>query len=176
MLESDLVIRLAEPADAPVLADLAARTFFETYAAQNTAEDMAAYLASSFGEAQQGGQIADPDVRSLLAEVAGEAAGYVQLRRGEPPPCVQGAHAIEVWRFYVDRRWIGRGLAQRLMAAAREEARALGGQTLWLGVWERNPRAIAFYCKCGFVPVGEHLFQFGADAQTDLVMTSPLVT
>ena len=63
-----------------------------------------------------------------------------------------------------------RGVAQSLMGAVDDVGRELGGRTLWLGVWERNPRAIAFYTKCGFVDVGTHLCIVGGDEQTDRVM------
>jgi diamine N-acetyltransferase len=53
-------------------------------------------------------------------------------------------------------------------------ARKLRGRTLWLGVWEHNARAIAFYTKCGFIDVGEHAFFVGGDEQTDRVMSRSL--
>jgi ribosomal protein S18 acetylase RimI-like enzyme len=77
---------------------------------------------------------------------------------------------VELARFYVDRPWHGRGVARELMDAARAAARNLGGRTFWLGVWEHNPRAIAFYAKCGFRDVGSHKFLVGSDLQTDRVM------
>jgi len=84
---------------------------------------------------------------------------------------VTGGAPLEIVRFYVDRPWHGRGVAQQLMEAAVNTARAAGARTLWLGVWERNPRAIAFYRKCGFQDVGTQTFVLGADHQRDLVLT-----
>jgi ribosomal protein S18 acetylase RimI-like enzyme len=81
---------------------------------------------------------------------------------------------MEVVRFYVDRPWHGRGVAHQLMAAAADAAQAAGARTLWLGVWERNPRAIAFYRKCGFEDVGTQIFVLGADHQQDLVLARSL--
>ncbi|HEV7767664.1 MAG TPA: GNAT family N-acetyltransferase, partial [Thermoanaerobaculia bacterium] len=74
-------------------------------------------------------------------------------------------------RFYVEHGHHGRGIAQSLMQAAEDAARALGGTALWLGVWEHNPRAIAFYLKCGFGDVGSHPFMVGRDLQTDRLMS-----
>jgi len=91
-------------------------------------------------------------------------------------PCVTGPRPIEIARFYVDFRWHGRGVARRMMAAAAAEAERRGAATLWLGVWEHNPRAIAFYAKCGFEDVGSHVFMVGNDAQTDRLMAAPLTT
>jgi ribosomal protein S18 acetylase RimI-like enzyme len=79
-----------------------------------------------------------------------------------------------LWRFYVDRSRHGQGIASQLMAAVEAAAMERGARTLWLGVWERNPRAVAFYRKYGFERVGEHAFVLGADAQTDWVLARPL--
>jgi ribosomal protein S18 acetylase RimI-like enzyme len=174
MPEPSFLIRRAEPGDAAALAALAARTFFETFAADNRPEDMAAHLASRYGERQQGEQIADPGVVTLVAESGSGLIGYSQVRRGPSPPCITGEAPVEIWRFYVDRPWHGRGLAHRLMAAARQASRELGGRTLWLSVWERNPRAIAFYAKHGFRDVGAVDFWLGSDRQIDRVMAVDL--
>jgi ribosomal protein S18 acetylase RimI-like enzyme len=77
-------------------------------------------------------------------------------------------------RFYVDPIRHGHGIAQTLMDAVLTTARADAAHTIWLGVWERNPRAIAFYRKCGFEDVGSHPFLVGTDLQTDRVMTRAL--
>ena len=170
----DLVIRRARDDDAERLAEFARRTFVETFAPDNTAEDMAMHVASAFGTGIQLRQIRDPGMVTLLAELGPTLAGFAQVRNGERPACVTGDSPVELWRFYVDRPVHGRGIAQALMRAVDHNAVELGGRTLWLGVWERNPRAIAFYAKCGFVDVGEHAFIFGTEEQTDRVMARSL--
>lgn len=169
-----MTIRRGTAADAPVLAALARATFFDTFAASNDAGDMALHLEKAYGVPQQTGELADPDVVTLLVEEGGQAVAYAQLRTGHVPDCVEGARPIELWRFYVSREWHGRGIAQTLMSRVIAEAAIRGARTVWLGVWERNPRALAFYGKCGFVDVGEHVFLFGTDRQTDRVMARPL--
>lgn len=161
--------------DAALLADLGARTFDETFAAHNRPDDMRLYLARSYGLRQQSAELADPGIGTLLAEVDGRVAGYAQIRSGTPPTCVDGPAPIELWRFYVDHAWQGRGVAQALMAAVRAEAARRGGKTLWLCVWERNERAKTFYRKCGFLDVGSQPFILGTDRQTDRVMASHLL-
>ena len=163
-------IRSAAASDAVALAALAARTFREAFAADNTPEDLAAHLARSYGAEQQGRELADPDMITLLAEEGGLLAGFAQLRRGHAPACVTGESPVELQRFYVAQDWHGRGIAQALMQRAVEEAVAWGGRTLWLGVWERNPRAIRFYEKSGYRGVGSQVFVVGSDPQTDRVM------
>jgi len=161
-------IRRATPADAAALAGLAVRTFRDTYEASNRPEDMAAYLARCYGPAQQLAEITSPDVLTLLADRDGLAA-FAQVRPGRLPACVTFSRSVEVWRFYVDRAWHGRGVAQQLMQAVIAEAAARVA-AVWLGVWEHNPRAIAFYRKFGFVDVGPQEFRFGTAVQTDRVM------
>ncbi len=172
-------IRRAAVEDAPALSQSGAATFRETFEQENAPEDMAAYLADAFTPEQQAAEIADPKGIVLLAEAFGDAGGpelvgYAHLVPGPVPEAVSGPDPLELKRFYVARAWHGRRVAQALMDAAIASARASGAQTLWLGVWERNPRAVAFYAKYGFVRVGEHTFRLGGDSQTDWVLARPL--
>ena len=168
------IIRRATVADAALMAEIGARTFSETFAADNSHEDMSAYLTETFSPEKQAAELADPHLISFIAEVDETAIGYAQLRAGEAPACVQGANAVELLRLYVSQEWLGRGVGEALMRACVEEARRAGYQTMWLGVWERNGRAQAFYQKWGFKVIGEHIFQLGSDAQTDWLMERAL--
>jgi len=169
-----LTIRRGTLEDAALLSDLGARTFSETFAADNTPEDLAAYMATSFNVAQQTAELEDPASTFLIAEVDGHAAGYARLHAGEPAKGVEGANPVELVRLYVQRDWLGRGLGEQLMRACIDEARQAGHETIWLGVWERNARAQAFYRKWNFRTVGEHIFPLGSDLQRDIVMERPL--
>lgn len=169
-----VTIRRAVPADAAALAQLAARTFADTFGAYNDPQDMRTHLSAAFGVRQQAAELADPHAVTLLAERDDVAVGFAQVRRNPPPSGIIAEQSIELQRFYVDRNAHGTGLAQRLMQAAREAARGLGGARLWLGVWERNARAIAFYAKEGFVDVGSKHFDVGSDRQTDRVLVAEL--
>ena len=170
-----IVLRPATLADAASLSELAARTFRETFEASNTSEDMAKYLAESYSPEIQAREIADPDSTVLLAEKEdGVLIGYMQLFAGSTEESISGPEPIELRRFYVVREWHGQKVAQQLMDVTLEAARARGAQTIWLGVWERNPRAVAFYAKYGFSRVGEHTFVVGTDAQTDWLFARSL--
>jgi ribosomal protein S18 acetylase RimI-like enzyme len=163
-------IRHACPADNGLLADLGTETFREAFGAQNTAEDVALYLAKAFSPAIQSKELADGTGVFLIAEIEGEPVGYVRLREGTPPASVRSSEPMEIARFYARTRWIGRGVGSSLMEAALREGRARGCDVIWLGVWEKNARAIAFYRKWGFAAVGSQPFRLGNDIQTDLVM------
>lgn len=98
-----------------------------------------------------------------------------QVRRSAAPPCITHARPVELHRFHVDRPTRGSGVAQELMTAVHRAACGLGGQYLWLGVWERNARAIAFCSKTGFEDVGSTDFQLGPERQTDRVLVAVVV-
>ena len=167
---SSPIIRRAVRADAHLLAELGARTFSETFAADNTPEDMAAYIASSFNADQLEAQLGDSRSIFLIAHIDGVAVGYARLHCGDVSKSVEGERPIELVRLYVSAQWLGRGVGEALMRECISEVRQEGYRTLWLGVWEHNSRARAFYRKWAFHEVGEHIFQLGADRQTDVLM------
>jgi diamine N-acetyltransferase len=170
-------IRQATGVDAELLAELGARTFYDAFAAQNNPEDVAAYLEKAYGLQQQAEEIADPRSTFLIAEINQTAVGYSKLFRGEAPACIPSQSAvIEIARFYSTQEYVGRGVGPALMQASIDEALRDGFKTVWLGVWEKNPRGIAFYRKWGFEPVGSHIFVVGSDHQTDLLMAKDLAT
>lgn len=170
----EFTVRTATPADAGRLSELAVRTFRDTYAEHNRPENMARYLAAHFSPRHQAEELADPEMATVVAEAGDRLLGYAQLRAGTPPDCVPGPGRLELSRFYVDRPWHGRGVAQALMNGTVAEAGRRGARTLWLGVWERNSRGIAFYRKCGFADVGAQTFVLGSDRQDDRVMALTL--
>jgi GNAT superfamily N-acetyltransferase len=165
-----ITIRRGTVDDAELLAELGARTFSETFAVDNTPEDMAAYLASAFSPTQQAAELADPRATFQVAEIDRVAVGYAMLRSGPAPDGVTGARPVELVRLYVSRTSLGSGVGAALMQACIDEAKQKGHQTLWLGVWERNAHAQAFYRKWDFQEVGRHQFRLGNDSQTDLLM------
>jgi diamine N-acetyltransferase len=172
---SSIQIRRGVLEDAAVLADFAARSFAEAFAADNTPDDLQAHLESSYGLEQQSQELSDPNEITLLALSVKTLVAFAQVRRKVPPACVTQAQAIEVHRFYVDRLAHGKGVAQALMTAVKSAAKDFDAQHLWLSAWERNPRAVAFYAKMGFEIVGSADFVVGSDVQTDHIMVAPLL-
>lgn len=159
-----MIVRRATASDAAALAELAARTFVDAFGSQNRPEDVEAYVARSFGVAQQRREIEEGI--TLLVESEGALIAFAQLYRSSSP-----FGDVELGRFYVERAHHGSGIAQALMDDVLAAARHLDGKKLWLSVWERNPRGIRFYEKCGFVDEGTQPFLVGSDLQTDRVMT-----
>lgn len=167
-------IRQAELADAEALAHLSERTFRDTFTTKNNPSDVELYCAENFGPEIQQQDILDANCVTLLAEVDGQLVGFAQVRLYAPKECVAAAHPSELHRLYILKEWQGRGVAHKIMSQALSTAAHAGADAIWLGVWEHNPRAIAFYHKHKFKVMGEHIFQFGNDPQRDLVMMAGL--
>jgi ribosomal protein S18 acetylase RimI-like enzyme len=168
-------IRSASVDDAFLLSELGARLFEQAFGAMNEPENMRDYLASSFSAEIQAAELMDADRATFIAvDSDGIAIGYVMVRRNRPAPGVVGASPGELQRIYVDKPWHGRGVADALMSRSIEQARAWECDVFWLGVWQRNPRAISFYQRSGFQTVGVQTFAVGRDIQHDFVMALSL--
>lgn len=173
-------VRRAGPGDAALLARLGRELFADTFGAANTPSDMRTYLDETFTEQRMHALLGDPRAVLWIAEAGGgSAVGYAQLRVDAPLPpgasrfdvaAPDPARGAEIVRLYAARGLHGRGLGAALMAACLDAAAAAGATLVWLGVWERNARAIAFYEKHGFRKAGEQEFVLGADRQRDWVM------
>jgi ribosomal protein S18 acetylase RimI-like enzyme len=170
-----IAVRIADHNDAELLARLGAETFAQAFAAANTPEDMATYLAASFSPALQAAELQHPRASFLIAEAAGRPAGYAKLEVSDPPPCVSALRPVELVRFYVDAAWHGQGVSHSLMNEALSFAANAGNDVMWLGVWQQNARAIAFYRKWDFAIVGDKTFLLGTDQQTDFVMSRTVI-
>ena len=170
-----VIIRQATPADADVLLDLSIITLTEAFAHQNTEADFAAYVAEAFTAERIRNELADPGTTFWLAKHEAEVVGYAKLRSKTPKPRrLAGKRSTEIQRLYVLNRAQGLGLGRKLMETCLQTARDEDFQTVFLGVWEKNFNAQAFYQHLGFQPCGWHYFQFGSDRQRDYWMSLDL--
>lgn len=163
-------IRVADVGDAGVLADLGRRTFHETFAAHNKPDDMDAYMAEAFAVGRVTAEIREPGAVYLVAEAPPKVIGFARLAPAAPPVCVTGPSPVRLVKLYVSADAIGSGVGAALMRSGIEWAKNSGHKSLWLGVWEHNHRARAFYERWGFVPVGVETFRLGSDDQSDVLM------
>ena len=171
MSDSELIIRTAGSADAANIAALGARTFRSTYAANNTPENIDAYIADSFNIETMRTELEDPQSAFLLVVRNGLNIGFAKARKSDAPGCVDGPEPIELERIYVDASNQGGGVGAKLMQAVIDYARGEGGGCVWLGGGERNSAARAFYERQGFSLVGSKYFTVGSDRQNDVVMS-----
>ena len=169
------LVRPGSIGDAERLAAFGHRVFSATFAADNDPLQLARYVDAAYSPAAQASELVDGAITTLLAcDAEDRILGFAQVRRGPAPASVMDPAPLELWRLYVDREWHGRGVAAALMKAVVQTAVGEGARTLWLGVWERNSRAQAFYRKHGFAPVGAHVFMFGTEEQTDQIWARAL--
>ncbi|MEO7432675.1 MAG: GNAT family N-acetyltransferase [Dokdonella sp.] len=155
--------------DAPELSVFAERCYRDTFASANTTADLEAFVAATYSLTLQETELANAAIITLLGHANESPIAFAQLRLGTPPECVDANDSIELQRFYVCRAAQGCGVANELMAAVVSTVRALRSNVLWLGVWEHNARAMAFYRRHGFADVGSHVFRMGSDGQIDRI-------
>lgn len=166
----NLSIRKATAPDATAVASFARKAFHDTFAPYNTAEDMEQFMRESFSMQQLEAEVIDVANYFLLAFVNDQLAGHVKLCESANPPELGNANAIEISRLYASIEFIGKGVGAALMNASIDYARKKQKSVIWLGVWEHNLRAIAFYTRFGFEKFSEHPFVLGSDVQTDWLM------
>lgn len=165
-----LTLRFASPSDAELIADISQQTFYESFIADNRPEDMDKFLTEQFTRGKLMMEVGAKDHIFILAYDGEEIAGYVKLRDGKVPDTLDSAKALEVARIYCLKEKIGKGVGRLLMQKSVDIAKEKDKDTLWLGVWEKNTRAINFYYRWGFEKFDETDFLLGDDVQRDWLM------
>ena len=168
-------IRKAELPDLEVLQEISRTTFVETYASFNTEENMHHYLEVDFGLDQLSKELSNKESEFYLLESENQIIGYIKLNTGKAQTESHELNNLEIERIYVLKEFYGKSLGQVLCDKAIERAEQMKAPSLWLGVWEKNPRAIRFYEKNEFVPFGDHIFLLGDDEQVDILMRRPIL-
>ena len=152
------------------LQQISRHIFLEAFSESNSEADMALYLEQGLSVAKLTAELAEPNSRFYFARVADELIGYLKLNLGGAQTELQDPNGLEIERIYVLKAFHGKQVAQELLAKAVEIAVEVNATYLWLGVWEKNDRAIRFYEKNGFVAFDTHIFKLGNDEQTDIMM------
>ena len=166
----DIEIKGCTAGDLKELRAFARKAFIDSFSAMNTPENMKKYVNTAFGMARMKQELADKDTSFYLLLADGVLAGYLKLNESGAQTDIRDPNSLEIERIYVSKRHLGMGLGGALMDRATGEARLRGKAYLWLGVWEKNERAIRFYMKHGFYAVGAHEFLLGDDTQTDVIL------
>ena len=167
-------LRYATRDDAALIADISQQTFYDTFAADNKPADMAKFLNEQFTKGRLMLEVGAPENIFLLAYEGDQVAGYVKLRQGKKLAALNGKTSLEIARIYVIKDFLGKGIGKLLMQASLDIAMESGKEVIWLGVWEHNQRAIAFYTAWGFQKFGECDFLLGDDLQHDWLMKKEL--
>jgi len=168
-------IRQCSDDDVAVLAQLGALTFRDTFESSNTPENMKLYLETTFTVDKVREELKERGTLFFLAEEDHVPVGFAKVRDSHTPSELSGSRSLEIERIYATRNYIGKGLGQMLMRTCLAYAEQNDYETVWLGVWEYNDRAISFYNKWGFETFGQHVFMLGDDPQIDLLMKKKLI-
>ena len=173
-----MTVRPAQHHELDALARLAALTFPLACPPGSTAQDQQAFIDAVLSPQRFTEYLEDPS-RDVLVAGDGELVGYTMLVAGEPADeDVQAAlhlrPTIELSKCYVHPDHHGAGIANALMTASLDTARARGAQGMWLGVNQQNARAQAFYVRSGFAIVGTKHFIVGTRLEDDYVLERPL--
>lgn len=163
-------VRSATPADAELIADISRETFYETFASQNSIEDMNKFMNEQFTREKLMAEVFEKTNLFFLAYENDTPVGYAKMQNGEIYAEFGCKPSIEIARIYTKAASIGKGVGSALMQQCITTAFKMEKEIIWLGVWERNQRAIDFYTRWGFKKFGTHPFLLGNDSQTDWLM------
>ena len=169
-----ITITKADVENLATVQQIGKETFFETFAEANTEADMEKYLAENFSNAKIAAELNNAESHFFVAWQGEIPVGYMKLNTGHTQTELQDPASLEIERIYVKSAFHGQRLGQLLYDKALEIARFEQKKYIWLGVWEENLKAIRFYEKNGFVAFDKHIFKFGEDEQTDIMMRKML--
>jgi diamine N-acetyltransferase len=161
-------------ADSHRLQDISHETFNETFKDQNTPDNMKAYLEKAFNLSQVEEELSNPSSQFFFVYFKNYLAGYLKVNMNDAQSEEYGDEFLEIERIYIKHNFHKLGLGKYLLKKAIDIAKEYNKKKIWLGVWERNENAIAFYKKLGFVQTGTHSFYMGDEEQVDIIMVKSL--
>lgn len=170
----NISIRKCTVEDAQQLQQIGYETFDETFREQNSPENMSAYLEKAFDLNQVQQELSNTLSQFFFVYVEDELAGYLKVNTGDAQSEQMGDDSLEIERIYVRSSFQKQGIGKYLFDKAIDIAVQHGKLAVWLGVWEKNENAIAFYRRQGFVQTGAHSFYMGDEEQTDFIMVKDL--
>ncbi|WP_199118936.1 GNAT family N-acetyltransferase [Pedobacter sp. ASV28] len=167
-------IRRALKEDPHQLQKIGRSTFLETFVDSNTEQNMNNYLEEAFSLEKLITELSDESSQFYFATLQNRVIGYLKINIGHAQTELKDADALEIERIYVSKDFHGKKVGQLLYEKAIDIANKLNVAYVWLGVWEKNSRAISFYQKNGFVEFDKHIFTLGNEEQTDMMMKKKL--
>jgi diamine N-acetyltransferase len=168
-------IRTCTLEDLHTLQEISYETFSETFKYQNKPENLKAYLEKAYNLKQLENELSNPFSQFFFVYFNHEIAGYLKININDAQTEKMSDDSLEIERIYVKRKFQKQGLGKYLFKKAIEVAMEQKKAKIWLGVWEKNENAIAFYERLGFVQTGAHSFYMGDEEQIDFIMTKTLI-
>jgi len=172
---NQIIIKKASFEDFAILQQISRETFFETFAEANTEANMKKYIGENFTEEKITKELRNPESQFFIAWDDKKPVGYLKVNSGQAQTEMKDLNSLEIERIYVKNAYQGKKVGQILYEKSLEVARHQKNEYIWLGVWEENTKAIRFYEKNGFVAFSKHIFLFGQDEQTDIMMKKALL-
>ena len=160
--------------DRKVLQKVSYKTFYEAFASENKEENIRSYLAQAFSDEQVSAELAETQSAFYFAQLRGEIVGYIKINVGSAQTDLKEDSGLELERIYVLHQYQGQQIGQQLLVQVIDMAKQQQKDYVWLGVWDRNHRAIKFYESNGFQIFSSHPFLMGAEMQTDYLMRRTL--
>ena len=114
--------------------------------------------------------MSDQDCAFYFALFEDNIIGYLKTNFGHSQTETNHNNSLEIERIYVLKEFYGKNVGQLLLEKAIEISKEKEVDYVWLGVWEKNPRAIRFYQKNGFIAFDKHSFILGDEEQIDILM------
>ncbi|MGW9530823.1 GNAT family N-acetyltransferase [Paenibacillus terrae] len=161
--------------DLQILQEISIETFNDTFKDQNSPENMQTYLERAFNSKQLEEELSNASSEIFFIYFNEELAGYLKVNMNEAQSEKMGDESLEIERIYIKNKYQKHGLGKYLLNKAMEIAMEQNKKEIWLGVWEKNENAIAFYKKLGFVQTGAHSFYMGDEEQIDFIMTKTMI-
>lgn len=149
-------------------------TFSDTFGDQNSKSNLDEYLREAYSSKELTIEINNPETKFVFAYYKKELAGYLKLNVGHAQSELKKDGGLEVERIYIKSAFKRLGIGQVFINYAFDQAKSLSKEYIWLGVWEHNPAALAFYKKLGFLAFSDHQFNLGGDLQRDILMKKNL--
>lgn len=146
------------------------QTFYEAFSENNSVENMSAYLKNAFSTETLLEEISNDESQFYFAKLDDEIIGYLKINFGNAQTELKLEGSIEIQRIYVLQKYIGQKVGQVMLESVIDIAKRNHINFIWLGVWEKNMRALNFYKKNGFIEFDRHSFMLGDDMQTDIMM------
>ncbi|MEZ2719781.1 GNAT family N-acetyltransferase [Niallia circulans] len=157
------------------LQEVSYETFNETFKDQNSPENMNAYLERAFNLPQLEKELDNSSSEFYFVYFNNDIAGYLKVNINDAQSEEMGDESLEIERIYIKNKFQKHGLGKYLLNKSMEIAMERNKKKIWLGVWEKNENAIAFYKKMGFVQTGAHSFNMGDEEQIDFIMNKSLL-
>jgi ribosomal protein S18 acetylase RimI-like enzyme len=171
-----VIIRVATVDDAKLITDLSRKTFYDTFASQNTEENMVLHMDQYYAVETIQAELQDPRNIFILAYIDKQLVGYAKMNEQVKEESEKLESPIEIERIYSIKEMIGKGVGKKLMETCLSIAKEKNKKEIWLGVWESNSQAIEFYTRWGFKKYADHSFPVGNDPQTDWLMKKNLMS